>query len=408
MAAILGPRGSDHVVGELFDLADEGLLLLDAEGVVESANAAAAEMLGGGAIVGRRLADVVPTDLMSRIEAALASRKRVHSMPASFGQRDFTFTLKRLDAGIALVMRDDTALVEERERADAVLSAAADGLVLIAADGHVDCANPAACEMLSRTARSLLGKQVSLSDLVGKKSAAELETSVGDPVEVHLADGDAPVVATARLAEVDDASGRHLGTVLALHDVTTEREIADMKNEFVSTVSHELRTPLTSIKGYVDLILDGDAGEINEIQREFLGIVKENSDRLVELINEMLDISRIESGRVHLKIEPMSIADSIEGSVDTFRGVLTQTGRTVTLEVPASLPLIAADRDRVGQVLINLVSNALKYSPGGATSMSPHIITATLSSFPSWTTASASAEATSSGCSRSSTASTRQ
>ena len=69
-----------------------------------------------------------------------------------------------------------------------------------------------------------------------------------------------------------------------------------MKNEFVSTVSHELRTPLTSIKGYVDLILDGDAGEINEIQREFLGIVKENSDRLVELINEMLDISRIESG----------------------------------------------------------------------------------------------------------------
>ena len=108
----------------------------------------------------------------------------------------------------------------------------------------------------------------------------------------------------ARLNTVHGADGEIVGQTLALHDITREREIGDMKNEFVSTVSHELRTPLTSIKGYVDLILDGDAGEINEIQREFLGIVKENSDRLVELINEMLDISRIESGRVHLKVEP--------------------------------------------------------------------------------------------------------
>ena len=140
-----------------------------------------------------------------------------------------------------------------------------------------------------------------------------------------------------------------------------------MKNEFVSTVSHELRTPLTSIKGYVDLILDGDAGEINEIQREFLGIVKENSDRLVELINDMLDISRIESGRIHLKIEPLDIArrrsraPSTPSARCSRRPAATVEGQRDARD----LPLVAADRDRVGQVLINLISNAIKYSPGG-------------------------------------------
>ena len=183
--------------------------------------------------------------------------------------------------------------------------------------------------------------------------------------EVELNDEDHELVVKARVSAVVDAGGNYIGRVLALRDVTTEREIADMKNEFVSTVSHELRTPLTSIKGYVDLILDGSAGPINEVQEEFLGIVKENSDRLVELINEMLDISRIESGRVHLRVEPLDMADSIEGAVDTFRAVLSQADRTIDVQVPDNLPLVVADADRVGQVLINLISNALKYSPGG-------------------------------------------
>ena len=186
-----------------------------------------------------------------------------------------------------------------------------------------------------------------------------------EPAEVELAHDDGELVVKVSVSAVVDSAGDYLGRVIALRDVTAEREIADMKNEFVSTVSHELRTPLTSIKGYVDLILDGSAGEINEIQRDFLGIVKENSDRLVELINEMLDISRIESGRVHLRVEPMSVAESVDGAVETFRAVLTQTGRTLDVHVPSHLPPVVADRDRVGQVLINLLSNALKYSPGG-------------------------------------------
>jgi len=125
-----------------------------------------------------------------------------------------------------------------------------------------------------------------------------------------------------------------VGSVATIRDVTTEREAMQMKNEFVSTVSHELRTPLTSIKGYVDLIIDGEAGEINEIQREFLSIVKENSDRLVELINDMLDISRIESGRIVLKVQPLDVGERIAGAVNTFKAVTDQQDRTIMSMCP--------------------------------------------------------------------------
>ena len=154
--------------------------------------------------------------------------------------------------------------------------------------------------------------------------------------------------------------------MLALRDITAEREIADMKNEFVSTVSHELRTPLTSIKGYVDLILDGSAGEINEIQQEFLGIVKENSDRLVELINEMLDISRIESGRVHLQGRAARASPSRSRARSTrSERCSRRPGARSTCTCPSTCRSWSPTATASGQVLINLISNALKYSPGG-------------------------------------------
>jgi signal transduction histidine kinase/CheY-like chemotaxis protein/PAS domain-containing protein len=183
--------------------------------------------------------------------------------------------------------------------------------------------------------------------------------------ELNLERNGDRLVVKVRITPMTDSDGDYTGQVIAIRDITSEYEIAQMKNEFVSTVSHELRTPLTSIKGYVDLILDGDAGDINDIQREFLSIVQENSDRLVDLINDMLDISRIESGRIHLKIEPQYMPDLIEGVVDTFRAVAAQSGRKIRLRVPEDLPPVAADGDRVRQVLINLVSNAIKYSPDG-------------------------------------------
>jgi signal transduction histidine kinase/CheY-like chemotaxis protein len=332
-------------------------------------------------------------------------------------------TPARADGRLISVDREEgAAFVNE-----AVLAASGDGLVLLSADDRVTYLNPAACEILGTSRHKLLGTVVSIDALLGIETVstgeqprnckdimncriAECPAYDADDLRCWLMSGtqccsgkpatfaekrdackDCPAhqenaeafdaldcdeykelelddprrIVKARVSPVIDHDGDYIGRVLSMQDITAEREIIQMKNEFVSTVSHELRTPLTSIKGYVDLILDGDAGEVNEIQQEFLGIVKENSDRLVDLINDMLDISRIESGRIRLKIEPMSVSDSIEGAIDTFRAVLQQTGRKIESKVPDNLPLVAADRDRVGRVLINLVSNALKYSPEG-------------------------------------------
>lgn len=331
--------------------------------------------------------------------------------------------------GAAVAIRDDTELVRHQERCEAVLASTGDGLVVHAPDNRVTYINPAACEMLSVRADEVMGSRRTTSELLGLDAAdaagavpcwelkacdrkdcpayeaSELRCwlvggtlcdecaglSFGDKVHAcHVCDvylrnsrfleeAGMSAVREITLSEpvhrvlklktnpVIDPSGAYVGCVTSLHDVTAEREISQMKNEFVSTVSHELRTPLTSIKGYVDLILDGEAGEINEIQQEFLTIVKQNSDRLVALINDLLDISRIESGRIHLKIQPLDMAELVDGTVETFRAVAETAGIGIAVELPGDLSLAAGDRDRVSQVLMNLLSNAIKYSPGGGT-----------------------------------------
>ncbi len=262
---------------------------------------------------------------------------------------------------------DDCSILSRREQVEAVLDVTTDGMIVLSPDGKITLANATALKMLELSAEDILDKAIPLEELLRlTPSEAEAYGNLLDcEHDIELQRDGQRLVLRICTTPITGASGTDFGQVISLRDITSEDEVVQMKNEFVSTVSHELRTPLTSIKGYVDLILDGDAGEINEIQREFLSIVKENSDRLVNLINDMLDISRIESGRIHLKVEPESVYELAEGAVDTFRAVLAQTGRSVELELDDDLPMVLADRDRVRQVLINLISNALKYSPEG-------------------------------------------
>jgi PAS domain S-box-containing protein len=420
----------------LVDASGEGLLAFDRDGRITFANRAAHELLGAesGSLLGAGFAALNSPELEIRVRRALAGG------PHSTGRFETAVAARTLLARTSrprggtpaamLSLRDDTALAEERDANAAVLSATADGLIVLDANDVVEYVNGSALEMLSASKRKVLGKKVDVEELLhydastrpaarnracdevmdckmpecpafaqpGVRCWLMTGTTCGDgvgrtfsqkqaqcaecdyhaeyadafdaidghePIELELMHCDVPQVVKVGVKAVVDSHGDYLGRAIALRDITSEREMVDMKNEFVSTVSHELRTPLTSIKGYVDLILDGSAGEINEMQQEFLGIVKENSDRLVDLINEMLDISRIESGRVHLKIEPINMIEAIQGAIDTFRAVMSQTGRAIQVKFPTELPSVAADRDRVGQVLINLISNALKYSPGG-------------------------------------------
>ncbi|WP_052351643.1 response regulator [Deinococcus pimensis] len=148
-------------------------------------------------------------------------------------------------------------------------------------------------------------------------------------------------------------------------DITERKRVERLKNEFVSTVSHELRTPLTSIRGSLSLIASGMLGELQPRGKKLVEIALSNSERLVRLINDILDIEKIESGRLEFQVETLSLPDLLSGAVDDNRGFAQGYG--VDLELAPDLPRVSVrgDRDRLTQVLTNLVSNAVKFTPGG-------------------------------------------
>ncbi|MBP6963531.1 MAG: GAF domain-containing protein [Armatimonadetes bacterium] len=144
-------------------------------------------------------------------------------------------------------------------------------------------------------------------------------------------------------------------------------EISHLKTEFVSLVSHELRTPLTSIQGYVKTILAGHSGELNEVQTEFLTTVSRNTDRLVALVNDLLDISKIQSGRLDLVLTPVDLTEVCEHELESLKALADEKSISIVTDVEADLPPVRADANRLGQILANLVSNAVKYSADSTT-----------------------------------------
>lgn len=166
---------------------------------------------------------------------------------------------------------------------------------------------------------------------------------------------------------VRTVSGERVGRLYAFHDITHQRELDRMKDEFVSLVSHELRTPLTSIKGYVDLLLDEDVGALSADQRDFLETVRSNAQRLVTMVNELLDLSRIESGKMELHIEPTDLVPLAQRVVRHLSPLINDKGHNVVVDADPDLRPAAVDADRMTQILTNLVSNAVKYTPSGGT-----------------------------------------
>jgi PAS domain S-box-containing protein len=160
-----------------------------------------------------------------------------------------------------------------------------------------------------------------------------------------------------------DASGRIMGRLFAFHDISGEKEIDRMKSEFIAVASHELRTPMTSIKGSVDLVLSGFAGEISTETQELLEIAKKSCDRLIRLINDILDLSKIEARQIKLRLAQMDVTEAAERSIRSVKPLADQGEVILALQRSEVLPLVEADKDRIEQVVTNLLSNAIKFSP---------------------------------------------
>ena len=155
------------------------------------------------------------------------------------------------------------------------------------------------------------------------------------------------------------------GVMVVIHDVTEQRKTEGMRREFVANVSHELRTPLTNIRSYAETLVD-NAGELPpNMEKNFLGVILNESDRMTHIVQDLLTLSRFDSGHSELKLAPFSFEGAIR---DVYNAVLLDAqrhGHTLRLGIEDNLPNIVGDRERILQVMMNVVSNAIKYTPDG-------------------------------------------
>jgi PAS domain S-box-containing protein len=264
---------------------------------------------------------------------------------------------------------------EESTKNESILTSIADGVVVNNAEGKTIMVNPAAERILKMTSEQLIGQDfqafLSVFAAKGRDEAiaameALLNTSAAEVYQVFKTTLEIENrVIHAHLSPVQTQRDDFLGVVTVLRDITKEVEADRAKSEFVSNVSHELRTPMTAIKGYADLLHSEAVGPINDNQTRFLSIIRNNADRLTALINDLLDISRVETGRVRFEPRPLQIGDVIADVVNALAVPAEAKRQTLIYEVVAGLPDVMGDRDRLNQVATNLVDNAIHYTPDG-------------------------------------------
>jgi signal transduction histidine kinase len=163
-----------------------------------------------------------------------------------------------------------------------------------------------------------------------------------------------------------DDRRRVLWRIWTLREVTAQRELDRLKDEFVATVSHELRTPLTSMMGFLEMILDGEAGTLSDDQRRFLAIVYRSSERLQRLVGDLLFVARLDANGLQLQFADVSVQDVVRDCVEAA-GALARSRELDLRSELAAIPLVWGDRERLSQLVSNLISNAIKFTrPGGA------------------------------------------
>jgi len=276
---------------------------------------------------------------------------------------------------------DNAALFEEAEnkktQLEQVFASTTDGFLVADLSGRIVAFNRQGGDLLGISPDDVIGRPFHrLVETLGP--AVGWETPGGQALENVIAGGRpeaalgdlevrAPEPRTLgwRAAPMRDLLGAAVGVTITFHDVTRQREIDRMKTEFVSTVSHELRTPLTSIKGSLHLLLSDPSLTLDNTQRQLIDISVKNTDRLIRLITNILDISKIEAGHIQLDLGPHRVDEFVSVAVDGIAAFAESRGITITVDTDAGLPSLKVDVDRMVQVVTNLLSNAIKFSPPG-------------------------------------------
>jgi two-component system sensor histidine kinase NblS len=261
-------------------------------------------------------------------------------------------------------------LTAAQVKQESLIATMADGAVLLDAGGAIVLANPTARRLFRWEGRNLEGND--LIDELPERLAMELQSALDnvtsgerDDADVRCSVGEPARTLRIVLQAVRDASGETLkGIAMTVQDLTREVELNAAQSRFISNVSHELRTPLFNIKSYVETLYDLGDQLSEEEKKEFLGIANAETDRLTRLVNDVLDLSRLESER-QWQFEPLEVAPAIEQTLRTYRLNADEKGVELAFAADPQLPRVLGNWDLLLQVFDNLVGNGLKFTPSG-------------------------------------------
>jgi len=254
----------------------------------------------------------------------------------------------------------------------AVLDSTVDGILLTDAEGNIQLANRPVVALTRdlgmRYEGTVVDRLLSVADRMHDperyRATMERLRSTEESTFDEFQDDVTGRVFQGFTSPVQDDRGGVLGRIWTLREVTRERELDRLKDEFVATVSHELRTPLTSMMGFLEMIREGEAGELTEEQKRFLAIVYRSSERLQRLVGDLLFVARLDASGLQLQFGEVRLDEVARECVESSAALARS--REVDLESDLSrVPELWADRERLGQLVSNLVSNALKFTPAG-------------------------------------------
>jgi PAS domain S-box-containing protein len=296
------------------------------------------------------------------IEVASPSSERV------FGEDDLRLlSLFVNQAAIALENANLYRLItEDQRRTEAMLHSINDGVIAVSNEAKIILVNSAAERILNlppfKQTENRHVKQVIRHPDLANIFLKSLNTRLEIEEEVQFGPPERKIL-EVETSLIETSPGERIGIIAIIRDVTALRELEQAKSDFVSTVSHELRTPLTSIKAYTATLRRRDVEFDDNTKQEFLQVVEEETDRLTRLVSDILDVSRIESGRLELKKRDFDLSKLVRIIINKLQSQAEK--HTIKLVSPESIGPVRADPDKIEQVFVNLVENAVKYSPSG-------------------------------------------
>ena len=256
-------------------------------------------------------------------------------------------------------LQDTLRQVEnERNKLDTLFLHMTDGVVAFSRAGRVIHSNPAAARMLRRA----IGPDTFYEELFGATASLEQVLSSDDHLEGELQVRERYLQLLLAPFDRGRAGG---GALVVLHDVTEQRKNEEMRREFVANVSHELRTPLTNIRSYAETLIDSTGDMPPDMEKKFLGVILGESDRMTHIVQDLLTLSRFDSEHSELKLSRFPFVEAVKDIYNAVYMEAQKHNHTLTLAAEPGLPEVMADRERVIQVMMNIVSNSIKYTPDG-------------------------------------------